>query len=154
MQHPASVGPFGVPGQADSLHGLIPRGLVAMWSGLLSEIPVGWALCDGTLGTPNLVAKFVRGVNSATTNPGATGGADSVTVTQNAHQHEIPFGFSSNVHRNASFGTGGSVASTGDWGVSGDTSSRARQKTQSVSATNQAHDNRPAYYELAFIMKL
>ncbi|MCC6742167.1 MAG: tail fiber protein [Planctomycetia bacterium] len=149
---PETIG--AVPGGSPSLYGLVPRGAIVLWSGLLRDIPAGWALCDGRFGTPNLLARFVRGVGTATTNPGTTGGSDSVTVTQNAHQHEIPFAFSSNVHRNASFGTGGSVASTGDWGVSGDTSSRARQKTQSVTATNQSHDNRPAFFELAYIMKL
>lgn len=154
MQNAASVGPFGVPGNSDSLHGLIPRGLISLWSGLLADIPVGWALCDGTLGTPNLVAKFIRGVATSATNPGTTGGSDSLTVVQNAHSHEIPFQFSADIFETASFGTGGSVAATQKAGVTGDTTSRARQKTQSVTATNQAHDNRPAYYELAFIMKL
>ena len=41
----------------------IPRGTITMFSGT-SEIPKGWALCDGTNGTPNLVGKFVKGAES------------------------------------------------------------------------------------------
>jgi len=32
--------------------GGIPSGVIVMWSGLLANIPSGWALCDGTSGTP------------------------------------------------------------------------------------------------------
>jgi len=146
-----------VPGSSPSLHGVVPRGAIVMWSGMLDHIPPGWALCDGTEGTPNLVARFPRGIAAATRDPGATGGADSVTVLQNAHQHELPFNHPTSMaaRSTASFGSGGSVAgvqkpSSND----ADTTSGARWKTQSVTPTNQAHDNRPAYYELAFIMKL
>jgi hypothetical protein len=31
-----------------------------MWHG--TEIPYGWAVCDGTNGTPNLIGKFVKAV--------------------------------------------------------------------------------------------
>ncbi|MCE9581745.1 MAG: hypothetical protein K8T20_04425 [Planctomycetes bacterium] len=155
MQHPASVGPYGVPGNSDSLHGLIPRGLISMWSGLLSGIPVGWALCDGTLGTPNLVARFIRGISTSTTNPGTTGGSDSVTVVQNSHNHEVPFHLvSGSIRTTASFGSGGSVAGVKNMSDSSDTTSAARALTSTTTATNQAHDTRPAYFELAFIMKL
>ncbi len=39
-----------------------PRGLIAMWSGAAGTVPRGWALCDGTNGTPDLQDKFVVGV--------------------------------------------------------------------------------------------
>ncbi len=155
MQNPGSVGPFSVPGNSPSLHGFIPRGVIVMWSGLLSDIPTGWALCDGTLGTPNLVARFVRGINTATTNPGTTGGADSVTVTQNAHQHELPFTPNgTDLWHSSVFGTGTSRSFTNSLNGGSGSRSSAVLKDQSVTATNQAHDNRPAYYELAFLMKL
>jgi hypothetical protein len=52
-----------------------------MWSGLISNIPAGWLLCDGTKSTPNLTDKFIYGVSSALENPGVTGG-DSVHAFQ------------------------------------------------------------------------
>ncbi len=52
-----------------------PTGVIVMWSGTIATIPSGWALCDGTGGTPNLVNSFVKGVATSVTNPGGTGGA-------------------------------------------------------------------------------
>ena len=33
--------------------GIIPSGGIIMWSGSIASIPSGWALCDGTSGTPD-----------------------------------------------------------------------------------------------------
>jgi hypothetical protein len=61
-----------------------PVGGIVMWSG--SQVPNGWALCDGANGTPNLVNRFIMGAATA----GATGGTNSKTLTTNeipAHTH-------------------------------------------------------------------
>ena len=63
------------------LPSFVPPGVIVAWSGVLASIPSGWLLCDGNNGTPNLVAKFLRGVNTSATNPGTTGGADTVSAT-------------------------------------------------------------------------
>lgn len=42
----------------------VPSGTIAMYNGQ-SEIPEGWAVCDGNNGTPNLVGKFIKAVASA-----------------------------------------------------------------------------------------
>lgn len=39
----------------------VPSGTIAMYNGQ-SEIPEGWAVCDGNNGTPNLVGKFIKAV--------------------------------------------------------------------------------------------
>ena len=39
----------------------VPRGVIVMWSGSIADIPQGWALCDGTNGTPDLRDRFVVG---------------------------------------------------------------------------------------------
>jgi hypothetical protein len=31
-----------------------------MFNGASSEIPEGWAICDGTNGTPNLIGRFIK----------------------------------------------------------------------------------------------
>ena len=41
----------------------LPQGLISLWSG--TNIPQGWALCDGTQGTPNLSGRFVVGQSNA-----------------------------------------------------------------------------------------
>ena len=75
---------------------LVPTGLVAMWSGAANAIPSGWALCDGTNGTPNLGDKFILGYKSGTNTIGSTGGSYTSGAggghthgmdTQGAHTH-------------------------------------------------------------------
>lgn len=41
----------------------VPSGTIAMYNGR-SEIPEGWAICDGNNGTPNLVGKFIKAVSA------------------------------------------------------------------------------------------
>jgi hypothetical protein len=60
----------------------IPSGGIIMWSGSIAEIPAGWALCDGTNGTPDLRDRFVLGAGS-TYAVGDTGGAMTHTHTVN-----------------------------------------------------------------------
>lgn len=52
-----------------------------MWSGSINSIPSGYALCDGTNGTPNLLDRFIISVPDAATNPGITGGANSYSLS-------------------------------------------------------------------------
>jgi hypothetical protein len=59
----------------------VPSGLIAMWHGLIADIPSGWVICDGNNGTPNLLGRFVEGVADASTNPGATGGSTGKTTS-------------------------------------------------------------------------
>jgi len=75
--------------------GFIPQGGIIMWSGSIASVPTGWALCDGTNGTPNLTGKFVVHADADTGGtyaPGDTGGADSVTLTEAqmpSHTHSV-----------------------------------------------------------------
>jgi microcystin-dependent protein len=70
-----------------------PTGGIIMWSGAVSAIPTGWALCDGTNSTPNLVDRFIVGSGTdsgGTHDVGDTGGANSLTLTEAqlpAHTH-------------------------------------------------------------------
>jgi len=59
----------------------VPSGIIVMWSGSYASIPSGWALCDGTNGTPNLLDKFILGVSSAN----YTGSQINVTGGNNSH---------------------------------------------------------------------
>ncbi len=40
---------------------IIPRGIIIAFNG--TDIPYGWALCDGTNGTPDLRGRFILGYN-------------------------------------------------------------------------------------------
>src|SRR5690606_9453998 len=56
------------------------KGVIVMWSGSADNIPEGWALCDGTNGTPDLRDLFIVGAGREYA-VGATGGAKEVTLT-------------------------------------------------------------------------
>jgi microcystin-dependent protein len=76
---------------APAISAAIPAGVILMWSGSVASIPAGWKLCDGTLGTPDLRSRFVVGAGSSYA-PGATGGADTVTLNANqmpVHAHGV-----------------------------------------------------------------
>lgn len=118
----------------------IPSGLIAQWSGTLATIPAGWVLCDGSLSTPNLTNRFVKGVPNAITNPGTTGGSSA------SHDH-------SGVTGTDPGGTSSTNGATN--GLAGGTS-RMAVHSHSVPAhshTISSDSNEPPYYEIAFIMK-
>lgn len=102
-----------------------PKGGIIMWTGITA--PDGWALCDGTQGTPNLSGRFIVGYNPASASTpinaaakeinygaiGNKGGADLVKLTSAesglpAHNHSINHGHSINdpghIHRINNFG--------------------------------------------------
>jgi len=147
----------------------VPTGTIVMWSGLLSAIPSGWVLCDGTGGTPNLIATFIRGVSTDATDPGSTGGADTVTLT-GAESGLVSHSHSSSVsdpgHTHSCTNGGNStiagaifrnMATTGaSFSLNTDSATTGIGVTvNSVGASDasSSHENMPAYYELAYIQK-
>ena len=131
--HVGMAGTFTIMGSG------IPVGGIIMWSG--ASVPPGWALCDGTLSTPDLRDRFIVGAGSGGSYTiGDTGGYDSVTLTVD----QIP----AHTHTAYTEGTGtppGGVATSSGNGSSADTGS---------TGGGQSHENRPPYYALAFIMKI
>ena len=127
----------------------VPAGIIAMWSGAIVDIPSGWSLCDGAGGTPDLRAKFIVGYKSADPDYGTIGntggesthqltGAESGNPSINlANYHEL--------HGGAGAGSG--------W--SGGATDGIDSVTYNIPASNaaSAHENRPPYYTLAFIIK-
>jgi len=41
----------------------VPSGIIVMWHGSISTIPEGWALCNGSNGTPDLRDRFIVGAS-------------------------------------------------------------------------------------------
>jgi len=81
-----NVGPTGPPG---TTAGIVPIGAIIIWSGTLATIPAGWALCDGTNGTPNLSSSFILGAGGATPY-GNIGGSTTKIISINnlpPHRH-------------------------------------------------------------------
>jgi microcystin-dependent protein len=70
----------------------VPVGGIIMYSGDVLTLPSGWSLCDGGGGTPDLRGRFIVGSEGAYAS-GATGGAESVTLTDGqmpSHAHTGP----------------------------------------------------------------
>lgn len=132
---------FGIP--AGGGGGGIPSGLIAMWSGAASAIPDGWALCDGSNGTPDLRGKFALG-SSDKYAVGATGGEETHTLTVN----EMPSHNHSYKHRQS----GRSTKTNQEYG--GDHYGDLVSDTSGTAGGSQAHNNMPPYYALCYIIKL
>ena len=151
---------------------LVPLGAIIMWNS--ATIPSGWSLCDGSNGTPNLRDRFIVGSGSSYT-VGATGGAASVTLTTTempSHTHGHNFSgtaatagahthnYSSRALDRGKPGTSGVRVWSEDNGDSSTTTSAGSHShtiTLSGSISNEglgaAHENRPPYYALAYIMR-
>ena len=171
-------GPAADPVEEDKPVG-IPSGLIAMWHGLIANIPSGYIICDGNNGTPNLLARFVESVPNAATDPGATGGATSKTTGGHrhsgpSHQHTTPAHTlaESEIPSHDHNLKGSDSPSTGDYVTFCSSTTYTRQTQPTGGGGSHAHGNtgtggtqntgsktdsisdiRPKYYDVAFIMK-
>lgn len=109
------------------------KGIIAIWSGAVAEVPFGWKLCDGNNGTPDLRDKFVIGAALAYA-PGATGGDTRHRHygVADPHDHQIP--------------AGSDIAAGSDFAHHTDEST-------SVGYVNYTNDM-PPYYALCYIMHI
>lgn len=128
------------------ISGGIPSGCIVMWSGASNLIPSGWALCNGSNGTPDLRGKFILGSND-TYAVGSTGGEETVTLTKSqipSHTHKISVTYDGEDFT----GSGLNALSYGK------TSPSSSNYTGANIGGGQPHNNMPPYYALCFIMKL
>jgi hypothetical protein len=127
-------------GSSQTTAAILPHGVIVMWSGTLATIPSGWALCDGTNGTPDLRDRFIYGCSTGQ-NPGPTGG-----VVSHSHTVDVPpctTGVGSTKLTNVS-------TLGGAWVSHWDHTHIIDPRLTETSTV----DNLPPYYKLAFIMKL
>jgi len=148
---------------ADGLtgNGTIPVGGIIMWSGTIANIPSGYALCNGSNGTPDLRNRFIVGATSDASSgvtftadtgvvsgayaPGNTGGsvAHKLTTAELAsHEHSVEV-YARNFKLN-----GGNASA----GFHKPAYKVENPKTTKVGGDHH-HENRPPYYALAFIMR-
>ncbi len=137
-------------GSGASLTGIVavPSGCILIWSGAANAIPTGFVLCNGSNGTPDLRGKFVVGYHDGNGDydVGDTGGAESVTLTT----AQIPS------HKHTTNIDGGHVipgngGSSFPYGGAGTYSSTVF--SMSNTGGGGAHENRPPFYALCYIMK-
>jgi microcystin-dependent protein len=70
---------------------VVPAGTIVMWAGLVEDVPIGWELCDGMDGRPDLTDKFIVGAGN-NYDVGDEGGTDEVTLEISnlpTHNHYI-----------------------------------------------------------------
>lgn len=110
----------------------VPSGIILIWSGAILDIPVGWVLCDGNNGTPNLMDRFVAGAGDSYA-VDASGGSltHNHTFTTDGHLHNVQAGFPLN----------------------GGFSWKSPTEISTDSGTTGNSNNTPQYYALAYIMK-
>lgn len=140
---------------------VVPTGTIILWSGSVGSIPVGWALCNGSGGTPDLRDKFILGAGGAVS-PGGTGGSSTTgnsTVFNTGGTVLTEAQIPSHAHGGVPF-----AGADTDRGI-GNASSFSLDSSGSTSPAGggQAHDhtvgahthpqNLPPYYALAYIMK-
>lgn len=120
----------------------LPSGAINIWSGAVADIPSGWVLCDGNNGTPNLQDKFVVGAGNTYAVDG-TGGVDTHTLTTS----EMP----SHAHKTKG------ENDTGDFSnptIGGNLVDDTAGNNNTSAGGDSAHENRPPYHALAYIMKV
>lgn len=158
----------------------VPSGTILPWYGALGSIPIGYVLCNGSNGTPDLRNRFLVGAGSSYS-LGNTGGADTVTLNTNqipSHAHSRGtmnikgyfgwelmgqitsrnlFGgpFYSNSANRFSYNENSSGSTYGGThNTIGFDASRNWTGVTSYVGGSQAHENRPPYYAVYYIMKL
>jgi len=159
-------------------------GMIMLWSGSTGTIPSGWALCNGSNGTPNLRNRFVVGAGS-TYAVNATGGSANATLVSHNHTASTSVatktglnGTLTLLNRGGSSGasslmanSSGSIVrnnSTGSYGAGwqGEGGSNSSTATLTLNHNHSAstsvnsagssatNANLPPYYALAYIMRL
>ena len=150
----------------------IPSGFIGLWSGAANAIPSGWYLCNGSNGTPDLRGRFVVGYSNTDSDydVGDTGGAKDVILSaaqmpNHAHYFSTTTSGGDHVHQyidqyvviNAGYRPW--PANNNDCQQRNVNTSGSGAHSHTVTGTtNQegggaAHENRPPYYALCYIMK-
>lgn len=133
--------------------GGVPAGTIVMWSGLIANIPDGWAFCNGDNGTPDLRNRFVAGGVEDFEGHTVVAFGTSQTGGSTEHQHTI-----------TDPGHTHSIATLLGVGVDLLDSAPAGQYSAQVAGNTEAGDIGipftdletviPPFYALAYIMKL
>ena len=135
---------------APNLGGVVPVGGIIMWSGSVTNVPSGWALCNGqtvnSKTTPDLRDRFVVGAGN-TYASGATGGNAQITMTlaqmpQHSHNY-YDFYYVSSSGGSFNYPTGPASGNP-----------QQEQRQTDPQGGNQPMDIRPPYYALAYIMRV
>jgi hypothetical protein len=139
-------------------------GMIMIWYGSAGAVPSGWAICDGSNGTPNLRNKFVMGANLAS-DVNTTGGSATSSLPEHSHTGSTN-STGGHTHSTLAGYTGRYGAGANKHGITSsqlrdgiqDQVSVAGSHTHTVTINkagkNPTNGNLPPYLALYYIMKL
>jgi hypothetical protein len=155
---------YGIIGAAPSPPTPLPTGTIVLWSGSIGSIPAGWALCNGSNGTPDLRNRFVVGAGS-TYAVNATGGSADAIVVSHTHTASSAVTDPGHLHStgNKLLDPNGGGVTVGPYGGGGTysylnntnsaTTGITVATTNSSTGTSGTNANLPPYYALCYIQK-
>jgi hypothetical protein len=127
------------PGAAAQV-GAFPKGVIIAWNAKSGAVPAGWAICDGTNGTPDLRRRFLMGV-ATLADVGQTAGSA-------AHRHSVIGGTSTARSKPDGWGLGANANRSSSPSVTG------LDHSHSFTAVSTEESNIPPSYTVIFLMKL
>jgi hypothetical protein len=154
--------------------GAAVTGMIMMWYGDKDNIPMGWALCDGSNGTPDLKDRFIMGAGNVSSRQ--SGDADQhshrvenlqkenfYTESGGTHRHRMPRTW--NVKENALYGSEALLSSDKNFWAIDPGSDRVSESQEGGNHSHQIKinpfdtsssngQNRPRWYALYFIIKV
>ena len=137
--------------------------MMLAWSGSPSDVPVGWALCDGNNGTPDLRGRFILGISNIHL-LNQIGGEENHLLTLSEMPSHNHFGVTDysgdHQHLTGSItpgphmkgGDGYQFATANQYtGIAGN---HFHNVNIGFSGGNQPHNTMPPFYALAYIMRI
>ena len=142
---------------------ILPRGMIISFNGMIP--PLGWTLCDGLDGAPDLRGRFVLGSGSGSglTNreKDNVGGEETHTLTiaeMPSHNH-FTVSDVGTLFGHKGLSATGSLAPSMTWKAESNYNLTTHSRVANRAPTNnigssQPHNNMPPFYVLTYIMKL
>ena len=139
---------------------VIEAGLIVEFFGLVSSIPSGWALCDGTNDTPDLRDKFIIGAGDLYSVEDTGGSVDAVLI---GHTHTGTLSSVGNHTHTGSYSNAPneffntrprSSAESSNSSLGSPTGAHSHTVTINNAGSSPTNANLPPYYSLFHIIKL
>lgn len=145
-----------------------PEGVILFWTNPISEIPPGWAICDGNNGTPDLMDKYPKSVPDSSTDPGTSGGSNIKNLsasqlpshnhsvgmdTSGEHRHQVP-GRNIQGQDDTNYTSGQHYNGTASRDTGSTTVDHNHSLTTDSTGNSNNIDNRPLSFEVIYIQKI